>query len=281
VLLTASLIFSGIGLFFGVAAATRIALTPDRRRELLWFTPVAVVLAAWYLAFGHSGTATVPSASAANIFVLPAYVGWGLATSVGGIIGVTGGPALLVLVLAAGSIAFAWWRHRPDPLALSVAFALITFYVVTGLARAQLGFEQSEAGRYAYIGAVLWLILLADVARVLPWQGSWRPALAACVFLACFSSSVLLVEWATAKALLMQREIADLQALAVERTDPCLNPSGIADRLVMPQVNQPALYYRAIDRYGDPTAGLSITDRPDFDAARRNLVRSGCTPTYT
>jgi hypothetical protein len=281
VLLTASLMFSGIGLFFGVAAATRIALTPDRRRELLWFTPVAVVLAAWYLAFGHGGTPTVPPASTANLFVLPAYLAWGLAASAGGIIGVSGGPALLVLVLAAGALGFVWWQHRPDPLAIGVAGALITFYLVTGLARAQLGFDQSGAGRYAYIGAVFWLILLADTARLLPWRGTWRPALAACLFLACFNSSILLVEWATAKTLLMQREIAGLQALAVERTDPCLNPSGIADRLVMPQVNQPALYYRAIDRYGDPTAGLSITDRPDFDAARRNLVRSGCTPTYT
>ncbi|MDQ2923318.1 MAG: hypothetical protein M3Q90_03385, partial [Candidatus Dormibacteraeota bacterium] len=81
---------------------------------------------------------------------------------------------------------------------------------------------------------------------------------------------------ATAKALLMQREVADLQALAIERTDPCLNPAGIADRLVMPQVNNPALYYRAIDRYGDPVAGLPITDRTDFDNARRNLVRPDC-----
>jgi hypothetical protein len=281
VLLTASLMFSGVGLFFGVAAATRLALTTDRRGQLVWFAPVAIALAAWYLAFGHSGTATVPPASAANILVLPAYFAWGLAASVGGIVGVTGGPALLVLVLAAVSIGFAWWRHRPDPLALSVVVALITFYVVTGLARAQLGYEQSGAGRYAYIGAVFWLILLADAARLLPWRGTWRPALAACLFLACFNSSVLLVEWASAKALLMQREIADLQALAVERADPCLNPAGIADRLVMPQVDKPPVYYRATDRYGDPTAGLSITDRADFDRARRNLVRSDCTPTYT
>jgi hypothetical protein len=280
-LLTASLMFSGIGLFFGVAAATMLALTPDRRRELLWFAPVAIALAAWYLAFGHSGTPAVPPARASNLFVLPAYFAWGLAGSVGGIIGVTGGAAILVLILAAVSIGFAWWRHRPDPLALGVVAALITFYLVTGLARAQLGYEQSGAGRYAYIGAVFWLILLADAARLLQWRGTWRPALAACLFLACFNSSVLLVEWATAKAQLMQREIADLQALAVERADPCLNPAGFADRLVMPQVDKPPVYYRAADRYGDPTAGLSITDRADFDRARRNLVRSDCTPTYT
>ena len=36
VLLTASLMFSGIGLFFGVAAAVRLASTSDRRKELAW-----------------------------------------------------------------------------------------------------------------------------------------------------------------------------------------------------------------------------------------------------
>ena len=281
VLLVASLMFSGIGLFFGVVAAARLLLDPSRRRELVWLAPVALAFAAWYLAFGHGGAATVPPPSAANLFLLPAYVGWGLAGSAAGIIGVTGFPALAVLVLAAGAIGFAWWRERPGPLALGVAAGLLTFYVVTGLTRAQIGFDQSASGRYVYIGAVFWLILLADAARLLPWQGTWRPALAAVVFLACFNSSVLLVAYAAGKTAVMQREIADLQALAVERSDKCLNPTGAVDPLVMPHVTSPALYYRAIDRFGDPTAGLPITDRADFERARSNLVSSGCTPTYT
>src|ERR1700674_1655145 len=41
-LLTGSLMFSGIGVSFGVAAAVRLALTPARRRELLWFVPVVI-----------------------------------------------------------------------------------------------------------------------------------------------------------------------------------------------------------------------------------------------
>jgi hypothetical protein len=49
----------------------------------------------------------------------------------------------------------------------------------------------------------------------------------------------------------------------------------------MPYITNPALYYRAVDRYGDPTVGLPIADRADFDRARANLTRSGCTPTYT
>jgi hypothetical protein len=49
----------------------------------------------------------------------------------------------------------------------------------------------------------------------------------------------------------------------------------------MPVVRSPALYYRAIDRYGDPVAGLVDTYPVDFKAARRNLLRSDCTPIYT
>jgi hypothetical protein len=278
-LLTVSLMFSSIGLFFGVVAATTLFFSPNRRRELLWFAPIAVALAVWYLAFGRSGASTVPPPSPANLLVLPAYVAWGLAGAVGGTIGVTGLLALAVLLAGATAVGFAWWRVRPDAFALGVAAGLVAFYVVTGLNRAQLGYDQSASGRYVYIGSVFWLILLADAARLLPWRGTWRPALAACLFLACFNSGVLLWAYGTAKTELMQREVADLQALAAERTDTCLDPAGFADRLVMPQVDDPAAYYRAIDRFGDPVAGLPITHRSDFDRARGNLVRSGCAPT--
>jgi hypothetical protein len=159
---------------------------------------------------------------------------------------------------------------------LGAVAALLTLYVVTGLARAQLGYQQSGSGRYVYEGAVPWLLLLADAARGLPWRGTWRPALAACLFLACFSSAVLLVSYAAGKTAQMQRAVADLQALGAERSDPCLSSGASVDALVMPQVDQPAVYYRAVDRYGDPVAGLPVTDRADFDRARHNLVRTGC-----
>jgi hypothetical protein len=278
-LLAASLMFSGIGLFFGVVAGARLLLTPGRRREMLWFIPVVVAFAAWYLAYGRHGTATVPPPGASNVLLLPAYVAWAMAGAVAGIIGVTGLPSLAVLVAGAGAVGIAWWRRRPDAFALSVAAGLVAFYLVTGLSRAQLGYDQGASGRYVYVGAVFWLILLGDAARLLPWRGTWRPALAACLFLACFNSGVLLWAYGTAKTELMLREVADLQALAAERGNPCLDPAGFADRLVMPQVNSPARYYRAVDRYGDPAAGRPVIRRADFDRAKGNLTRSDCTPT--
>jgi hypothetical protein len=159
---------------------------------------------------------------------------------------------------------------------LGIAAGLVSFYAVTGLIRVQLGYQQAGASRYTYEGAVFWLVLLADAARYLPWRGLWRPALVLCLVLACINSSVLLQTSAAAKAVLMQRQIADLQALAAERDDPCLNPNGVADRQVMPVETRPALYYRAVDLYGDPSQSLPVVDQADFDRARANLPIPGC-----
>jgi hypothetical protein len=275
-LAAASVMFSGIGLMFIAFAVVFLAATPGRRRQVFWLVPLGVALIAWYLAFGRSGTAPNPPPTAANVFLVPLYAAWGLGQSAAGLIGEGGQWGLPALAVALVAIGLTWWRRRPDPFALGVVAALITLYVVTGLVRAQLGYQQSGSSRYIYEGALGWLILLGDAARGLPWRGTWRPALAACLFLACFSSALLLFTFAAAKGAQMQRAVADLQALASERSDPCLSPDGTADALVMPQVDHPATYYRATDRYGDPVAGQPVTDRADFDRARLNLVRPGC-----
>jgi hypothetical protein len=279
-LLTASLMFSGIGLFFGVAAAVQLAMTPERRRDLAWFVPVAVAVGAWYLAFGRGYSPANPP-SLTDIAALPLYVIWGLGTSAGGLIGVSGFAALPVLVLAGLAVAFGWRRGRViDAFGLGILAGLVSFYAVTGLIRVQFGYQQSGASRYMYVGAVFWLLLLADAIRYLPWRGTWRPALVACLFLACFNSGVLLFTYAAAKTVAMERQIADLQALAAERGDPCLDPNGAVDPLVMPVETSPALYYRAIDRYGDPSASHPVVDRSSFDQGRANLLTAGCQPNH-
>jgi hypothetical protein len=276
-LLTASLMFSGVGLFFGVAAAVQLAATPGRRRDLLWLAPVAVALGAWFLAFGRSAAPITPPSFADIAAALPLYVIWGLGASAGGLIGVGGSAGLAVLALAGLAVAVGWRRAgKVDAFGLGIAAGLVTFYAVTGLVRVQFGYEQSGASRYSYPGAVFWLLLLADAARYLPWRGTWRPAVVACLFLASFSSGVLLFTFVVAKTVQMERQVADLQALAAERGDPCLDPNGAVDPFVMPVETSPALYYRAVDRYGDPSSGLPVVDRPDFDQARANLLTAGC-----
>jgi hypothetical protein len=276
-LLAASLAFSGMGIVFATAAVATLLLTPTRRRDLVWFAPVIGLFGVWYLVFGRTGTPVNPPPTAVNILLVPLFISWGLGQSAAGLIGESGSWGPPALVVAAWALTLTWWRRRPDAFALGVLAALVAVYFVTGLGRAQNGIQTAGAGRYLYEGAAFWLILLGgDVARQLPWRGTWRPALAACLFLACFSSAVVLFTFAAAKGVQMQRQVADLQALASERSDPCLNPDATADTLVMPQVNDVAAYYRATDRYGDPAAGIPITDRADFDRARHNLVRPGC-----
>jgi hypothetical protein len=275
ILLAASLSFSAIGVVFATAAGVQLLLTPARRRHLWWLAPLGVALLAWYVAFGRFGTHPTAQPTAANVLIDPLYTLWGLGQSIAGLIGEGGWVGVPLLALGIGALAWHWRRHGPDPFLVGVAAGLVVFYLVTGLARAQLGYEQAGASRYDYIGVVAWLILLAEPASRLPWRGTWRPALAAVLFLACFNSGILLFEFAAAKTLQMQRQVADLQALAAERGDPCLDPTAHADLLVMPQVTPPA-YYRAIDRYGDPVAGLQVRDKADFEAARAHLRKPGC-----
>jgi hypothetical protein len=196
--------------------------------------------------------------------------------AVAGIIGRGGwwGPPLLAL--AAIAVGWRWRRAGLDPFAIGLASGLVAFYVVLGLTRDQLGVEQGGSSRYVYVGAVPSLILLADAARALPWRGTWRPALTACLFLACFSSAVLLYSFAIARPFVMERQVADYYALDAMRSDPCLDPNGAVDPFVMPSVIQPGPYYRAIDLFGDPKAGHPLRDLSSYHSAVANLRRSGC-----
>jgi hypothetical protein len=199
-----------------------------------------------------------------------------LGQGVASLLGETGWVGIPLLVAAAGVLAWSWSRRHPDALTLGMAAGLVVFYVITGLSRAQLGFEQAGAPRYNYISAIPWLFLMGEAARSLPWRGTWRPAIVACLFLMCFNSGVLLFSYAAARTVLMQRQVADLQALAAVRGNPCLKPAGAVDPLVMPVETVPSAYYRAIDRYGDPSAAMPVRDRVDFDRGKSNLLSSGC-----
>ena len=275
-LVTLSLTFSGTGLVFVVATLVRLLLTGDRRRELLWFAVPGAALAAWYVAFGRFGEHPNPQPTAANLVLDPIYTVWGLSQGVAGIIGTSGWIGYLLLAAAVAVLAWRWRIRRLDAFTAGSAAGVVVFFLVAGTTRAQLGWQQSGASRYVYVAALLWIILLADAARDLPWRGTWRPALAACAFLAAFNGAVVLVEYTTAKTAQMQRAQADFQALAAMRFDPCLDPTGNADVLIMPGVG-PAAYYRAVDRYGDPVAGTPVRDQADFEAARTRLRKAACT----
>src|SRR5438093_11690510 len=71
--LGASLMFSGVGVTFAVAAVVQIAVIPNRRRALAWFAPVGGALAVWYLAFGRFGNHPNMTQMVANHLLKPHY----------------------------------------------------------------------------------------------------------------------------------------------------------------------------------------------------------------
>ena len=274
-LLTVSLTFAGTGLVFVVAAVVQLLLNPGRRRDLGWFAAPGAALLVWYAAFGRFGEHPNPQPTAANLLIDPLYTVWGLSQGIAGVIGTSGWIGYVLLAAAVAVLAWRWRVRGLDGFAVGIAAGLVSFFLVAGATRAQLGWQQSGASRYVYVAALLLILLLADAARDLPWHGTWRPALLACAFLAAFNGAVVLAEYTTAKTAQMQRAQADLQALAAERSDPCLDPTSNADVLIMPGVSPPA-YYRAVDHYGDPVAGTQVRDRDDFEAAKSRLRRPSC-----
>ena len=275
-LIAVSLGFSGVGLVFAVAAGVQLLLTPDRRRQVAWLVPVGAAVVVWFAIFGRLGTHPDPQPSAANVVLVPLYALWAMGEAVAGIIGRGGwwGPPLLLA--AALAVGWRWRRRGTDPFAAGVAAGLIVFYVVAGLTRAQLGVQQGGASRYLYVGAVPSLILLGDAAGSLPWRGTWRPALAACLFLACFSSVALFYSFAIARPFVMERQVADYYALEAERHDPCLNQDARVDPLVMPSVLEPGPYYLSVAQFGDPRQGHPLRDEASFQQAVAALRKPGC-----
>ena len=275
ILLAAAVSFAGVGIPFIVAVAVYLLLTPARRRDLLSLTPLAAGLLAWYVLFGRFGAHPNPQPDATNILRDPVYVAWGLSQSVGGVVGILGDLAVPILVVVVVLLAVAWRIRRPDAITVGVAAGLVAFYAVAGLTRAQLGLQQSGASRYVYPAAAMWLVILADAARVLPWRGTWRPVLAACAFLAVFNNAVVLYEFGLAKTFQMERAVADLQALRTMRNDPCLDPNAQVDARVMPDV-RPAPYYVAVDHYGDPAPPKQGAAGDDYEAALASIRKPGC-----
>jgi hypothetical protein len=158
-LLTVALATSGGALAF--VAGTALHLLLVRPRALVWLAIPAVVYGAWLLAFGASAIGSP------HFTGLAEYVATGLNASAAGALGVT---SLVVgeVVLLALAFGYGWLRSVP-PVVLALLASGLAFFIVAGLARAELGPEQATAPRYIYIVApsiiVAGAILLARVRR--------------------------------------------------------------------------------------------------------------------
>jgi hypothetical protein len=165
-LLIASLMSSGMGLFFLVAAFGRTILDPDIRRRVTAVIPPTVVYLAWYVTVGHEPVTT--AGHLAGFTAVPGFVLRGIGHAVGAFTGLellSRGDLLAITlfgfaVLATASAAVT--NRRPPALAAGSLLAIVAMYVVIGLVRAQLESDFATRSRYVYVAAFFLVIALID-----------------------------------------------------------------------------------------------------------------------
>lgn len=169
VLLMISLASSGVGVAFAVAMIVEVVLT--RRRWWIAALPVAVY-AMWWIFYENAPI------SGHAIELTPQFVATGLAASVAGLAGLSGGftpvssdsgtlltwgpPLLVALAILAG------WRiaraGRLTPRAIALVVLLLGFWAGTGVERAE-SLAPAYSSRYVYTGAVLALLVTVELVR--------------------------------------------------------------------------------------------------------------------
>jgi hypothetical protein len=258
VLLTASLLFSNVGIPFVAGAVVEVGLgrRPFRRAyvpgvpTLLWLL--------WYLGWGHTAHTFISFHNAAH---LPSYVLDGLSSSIAVLLGLNGSVGAQTTVLDWGrpllvlAVAVAGWRlyrlGRPSNRTLAALAILLGFWSLTALNASIFGLP--TVGRYQYIGVVLLVVVAAELMR-----GISVPRWALITILAVSGASTLsnfstLRDAANGIAALSDAERGGLSALELAR-------GRVRSDLDVHQINRgafwgfqdPGSYFSAVDAYGSP-----------------------------
>jgi hypothetical protein len=152
----------GVPIVFGALVAL---LVPRTERSRVWTAviPLALYLL-WLVAWGgphdHSAHGGI---HLSNLPETPLYMANSAAAAAGGIagLGLDFGRVLLVL-----GILFVVWRllvGRASGWLIGALVAAVTFWALTGLARADLGISTAASSRYTYVGAALILLVAVFV----------------------------------------------------------------------------------------------------------------------
>ncbi len=257
-LLTVGMTFSSLWLPFAIGAAVHV-LTGERRRQRIFVFAVPVLLyGLWWLGWGREAESVV---SFNNLATIPQYVLDGLSSSISSLLGLeafkedTESIALdwarpLLIVLGA-LVALRLRRLGTVPRGVWVTTAILLSFWILSAANANF-FRHPTAHRYQLIGAVLLLLVAADV-----WRGT-RPrpaavgvALAVAVAAAVGNFVLLHREWETFRDF-GQVERGELAAVELARDgiDPQLVlSSGVAGAAIY---GNAGLYLEAADAYGSP-----------------------------
>jgi hypothetical protein len=277
-LLSVSFAFSELALPFVVGVAVAIALDRSPVRRVYVVAVPLLLYAAWYAGWGHTGQSHLTFFNVAHSL---GYVLEGLAAGVASLFGLTTGdtvnlalgrPLLLALVLLAAL------RIRSGP-PLSRWFwvslvILLTFWFVTAFNATPLRLPSDS--RYMYIGAVLLLLVAADLA-----SGVVRPdrtvviiALAVAAVSVAGNLTAMHSSYTGLKNL-TQFERGGLAGLEIEadRADPglTLNAQNAGFNYLGSIVAGP--YLSAVREFGSPAYSESeLPSAPEIARLRADLV---------
>lgn len=279
-----------------IAAGAAVELTMTRRnvrwrRAWVYLIPLAFYAAWWVWARHFHDNQIIAS----NLFDSPLSMGEELAAICAGITGVfknwgasdigdqlgvsmgRGAPLAALLVIAT----VARFRHSPGP--GPRAWALITILLMHLFATAMVLDENrvADASRYVWLGSVLVLLLLVQLASGLRWRPGAQAAVAA-VF--AFSLTVNIIQLHLGGSYFRQEgeynraSVAALE-LVRDRVAPDFIPEKFPNQaLPHPDISMPALILFAVfDRYGSPAyspAELAAAPDGPRDAADVLMARA-------
>jgi hypothetical protein len=260
---------------FVAAATVDIALTPQRWRRAYVVVVPTLLWLAWYVGWGRDAQNFI---SFHNFSTLLGYVADGLASSLSSLSGLAAphntltptpldwGRPLLAIVLALGVWRVARIGVRAMPRRLwAVLVAQVGFWSLTGLNAAFFG--QATSGRYQLVGAILWVMIAAELLRGARIK---RPAVIAAVaigVLAALANFSQLRDSAHGLALIGEQEKGGLGALELTR--------GIVDpKFVMTEKNSGVDYLGIVDA-GSYFSAIDEWDSPAYSPGELAAASEG------
>lgn len=282
VLLVVSLAFSGLGIPWAVGAAVAVGTGPAWRRRV-WVVAIPVALyALWWAGWGHTADTHV---SLANVAASPKYVFDSIASGISSLLGLATprdeapvgaldwGRPLAALALVLGGVGL--YRLRSVPRWLWVVGTVALSYWLLAAINHEPGHDATSS-RYQYVGAILLLLIAAELVRGVRFGLGALAIGAAVVALAVLSNLNFLHQAADDHDRTSDLIRADLGAVEIARDTVApgfvlTNPiAGTSDVEV-----SAGSYLSAVDDFGSPAdTSAEIAAEPESarEAADRVLA---------
>ena len=245
-LLALSLSSSGLGLVFLAGAAVHLLLERLSWRRLWLIAIPAILYAAWYLNYGQN------EASASSLTAVPSYVFDSFKGVVRALCALGTEKGKLLALLALAAMAFAIVKRRLWRQATPFAVIALAFWMLTAVSRAQL--HEPAASRYLYPGALMVLLVAAELVRGLRFAPLLVVALAVLVAHSSWSNVNDLYDGAAGLRGIDETVAAELAAVELEKA--VVSANFQPDTRLAPQITA-GPYLAAVRDLGSPAMSLS------------------------